>query len=226
LARLDGWNIYTLSDPERLYWGGWSGRFSRTKHKNVWSRHAPEKADEQKYGDFHMFEADSEEEEWTDHVHDETFNSFMVPVCRFRRAMFNDFRARMDWCVQEFSEANHNPAAAVNGDKGDDIIHLQVSPGQKLTLDASASSDRRTGHQIVVWCPWHRSRLLRVCMMADAILMGRHHSCYWSLGGYVEVFGQRPQDLYNPTGPAHPDFLPACPVSLSCSHALRGNGLL
>jgi hypothetical protein len=47
----------------------------------------------------------------------------------------------MDWCVQEFSEANHNPVAAVNGDKGDDIIHLQVSPGQKLTLDASASSD-------------------------------------------------------------------------------------
>ena len=88
-----------------------------------------------------MFEADSEEEEWTDPVHDETFDSFMVPVWRFRRAMFNDFRARMDWCVKEFSEANHNPVAAVNGDKSNDIIHLQVSPGQKLTLDASASSD-------------------------------------------------------------------------------------
>ena len=91
--------------PEHLYWGGWSGRFSRAKHKNVWSRHAPEKADEQKYGDFYMFEADSEEEEWTDPVHNETFNSFMAPVWRFRRAMFNDFRARMDWCVKEFSEA-------------------------------------------------------------------------------------------------------------------------
>ena len=130
-----------LSDPEHLYWGGWSGRFSRTKHKNVWSRHAPEKADEQKYGDFYMFEADSEEEEWTDPVHNETFNSFMVPVWRFRRAMFNDLRARMDWCVKEFSEANHNPVAAVNGDKSDNIIRLQVSPGQKLMLDASASLD-------------------------------------------------------------------------------------
>jgi hypothetical protein len=47
----------------------------------------------------------------------------------------------MDWCVKEFSEANHNPVAVVNGDKGDDIIRLKVSPGQKLTLDASASSD-------------------------------------------------------------------------------------
>ena len=130
-----------LSDPERLYWGGWSGRFSRTKHKNVWSRHAPEKADEQKYGDFYMFEADSEEEEWTDPVHNETFKSFTVPVWRFRRAMFNDLRARMDWCVKEFNEANHNPVAAVNDDKGNDIIHLHASPGQKLTLDASASSD-------------------------------------------------------------------------------------
>lgn len=65
----------------------------------------------------------------------------MVPVWRFRRAMFNGFRGRMDWCVKDFSEANHNPVAAVNGDKGDDIIRLQVAPGKELTLDASVSSD-------------------------------------------------------------------------------------
>ncbi|TWU31200.1 nucleoside hydrolase-like domain-containing protein [Novipirellula artificiosorum] len=130
-----------LSDPEHLCWGGWSGRFSRSKHKNVWSRHAPEKADEQSYGDFYMFEADSEQEEWTDPVHSETFDNSMVPVWRFRRAMFNDFRGRMDWCVKAFDEANHNPIATVNGDKADDILHLQVSPGQTLSLDASDSSD-------------------------------------------------------------------------------------
>jgi hypothetical protein len=130
-----------LSDPEHLCWGGWSGRFSRTKHKNVWSRHAPEKADEQKYGDFCMFEADTEKEKWTDPVHQDTFDNAMVPVWRFRRAMFNGFRGRMDWCVKDFSEANHNPVAAVNGDKGDDIIRLQVAPGKELTLDASVSSD-------------------------------------------------------------------------------------
>jgi hypothetical protein len=31
--------------------------------------------------------------------------------------------------------------AAVNGDREDDIIHMEVSPGQKLTLDASDSTD-------------------------------------------------------------------------------------
>lgn len=130
-----------MSDPEHLCWGGWSGRFSRTKHKNIWSRHAPEKADEQQYGHFHMFEADSEKEKWTDPGHNETYEGAMVPVWRFRRAMFNDFRARMDWCVNDFNEANHNPVAAVNGDEGDEIIRLQVKPGLLLSLDASSSSD-------------------------------------------------------------------------------------
>ena len=132
---------FGLTDPLHLEWGGWSGRFSRERHKNILSRHADIRKDEQSYSDFLMFEADSEVETWTDPIHDEVFKGRSVPVWRFRRAMFNDFRARMDWCVKSFDEANHNPIAAFNGDTGNSIIQLKASPGQRLSLDASGSSD-------------------------------------------------------------------------------------
>ena len=140
-----------LTDPERLYWGGWSGRFSRTRHQNIYSRHQDVRRDEQKYGDFHMFEADSEVETWTDPIHDETFNSYYVPVWRFRRAMFNDFRARMDWCVKAYDQANHNPVAAFNGDTTDAIVNLKAAPGKTVKLDASASTDPDKDELSIKW---------------------------------------------------------------------------
>jgi len=99
------------------------------------------KVDEEEYGDFFMFEADSEEEAWTDPVHGDSFSNCFVPVWHFRRAMFNDFQARMDWCVKSYGQANHNPMAAFNGDKTDTIVHLEAAPSEKVRLDASASSD-------------------------------------------------------------------------------------
>lgn len=130
-----------LTDPQHLDWGGWSGRFSRQRHANVYSRHREIRDDEQSYSDFRMFEADSELESWTDPIHDEDFTGLSVPVWRFRRAMFNDFRARMDWCVKPLEDCNHNPVATFKDDSSDSIIRLNVRPGQILSLDASTSSD-------------------------------------------------------------------------------------
>lgn len=130
-----------MTDPERLDWGGWSGRFSPTRHENIFSRHQDIRKDEREYGEFRMFEADSEVETWTDPIHDEKFTGRYVPVWRFRRAMFNDFRGRMDWCVKSYDDANHNPVAAINGDTTDTIVQLKAMPGQTIKLDASASTD-------------------------------------------------------------------------------------
>lgn len=89
-----------LSDPAKLQWGGWSERFSRTMKENVFSRHAKIKTHEEVNNrGFWMFESDSEIEIWTDPVHGEVFTSNQVPVWRFRRAMYNDMKARMDWCL-------------------------------------------------------------------------------------------------------------------------------
>ncbi|MEM9646224.1 MAG: DUF1593 domain-containing protein, partial [Planctomycetota bacterium] len=140
-----------LTDPQNLQWGGWSGRFSRQRHANILSRHADIRKDEQSYSKFLMFEADSETESWTDPMSGEVFEGRSVPVWRFRRAMFNDFQARMDWCVQSFDEANHNPIAAVRieidnvereiTESRDSIIRLSALPGQRVSFDASPSSD-------------------------------------------------------------------------------------
>jgi len=131
-----------LADPEHLWWGGWSGRFSKIRQQNIWSTHSEIKPTEQGYGvTFWMYNSDSEVENWTDPVHNQAFSGFRVPVWRFRRAMWNDERARMDWCVKEYNQANHNPVAAVNGDTSDNIITMSLKPGAVLNLDASATKD-------------------------------------------------------------------------------------
>ncbi|MCG8527185.1 MAG: DUF1593 domain-containing protein [Opitutales bacterium] len=141
-----------LCDPWNMWWGGWSGRVSKQKHKNVMSRHkeivngtefqgALLVPAETEFQDFYVYEADSEIETWTDPVHGETFTSLKVPVWRFRRAMWNDFRARMDWCVEEYANANHNPVAYLNGDATNRILRRSAPPGEIIELNAAGSYD-------------------------------------------------------------------------------------
>lgn len=59
-----------------------------------------------------------------------------VTVNRWRAAYQADFAARLDWCVKPFGEANHAPMAAIRGD-----WRRAVRPGERVTLDASDSSD-------------------------------------------------------------------------------------
>jgi len=44
--------LYDIDHPS---WGGWSGRFTATKQKNGWSRHACVGKDEDTYGDFLLY---------------------------------------------------------------------------------------------------------------------------------------------------------------------------
>jgi len=53
---------------------------------------------------------------------------------RWVPAAQNDFAARMDWCLKDFSEANHAPVARVNGS-----LKRDVKPGEKVTLSAIAT---------------------------------------------------------------------------------------
>lgn len=71
-----------------------------------------------------------------------TCTSAQATIWRWREAYQHDFAARMDWCVADSREkANHNPVAALAGDKSKAVAHLTVKPGQTVALDAGGSHD-------------------------------------------------------------------------------------
>jgi hypothetical protein len=55
--------------------------------------------------------------------------------------MWNDFKARMDWCVQSYAKANHHPRAVLNGDASNAILKRSAKPGDLLKFDATGSTD-------------------------------------------------------------------------------------
>ncbi|MGH8730450.1 MAG: MBL fold metallo-hydrolase, partial [Burkholderiales bacterium] len=73
---------------------------------------------------------------------------------RWAADLQNDFRARLDWCVKPFQEANHPPVVVINGQDGKDILHLSAEPGATLMLDATGSSDpdgQKLTHEWVIY---------------------------------------------------------------------------
>ncbi len=128
-----------LTDSAEPSWGGWSGRFSAEKQTNVWSRHADIKVDEQANVPFAVYTEASDR--WTDPEDGKVYDDSSTPIWRWRTAMWNDFQARMDWCVQPFAKANHHPRAALNGDKSDAILQMTAKPGEVLKFTATGSTD-------------------------------------------------------------------------------------
>ena len=53
----------------------------------------------------------------------------------------------MDWTINEFEGANHNPIAVVNGDKTKDPIFVKARIGRPVTLSAMGSEDP-DGHKL------------------------------------------------------------------------------
>jgi hypothetical protein len=107
-----------LSDPDHPGWGCWAGRYGL----NPECRGRP---------CFWANQADS----WQGTTHRDN------TVKRWAADLQNDFRARLDWCVKPFKEANHPPHLVVNGVPGIDIIRLMPVAGSEIKLDAAESHD-------------------------------------------------------------------------------------
>jgi hypothetical protein len=63
-------------------------------------------------------------------------------VLRYHDAPRRDFKARMDWCVKSFAEANHPPVPTltVNGQSVTmGILRLDAKPGDTIRLQAAAT---------------------------------------------------------------------------------------
>ncbi|MDB4584468.1 DUF1593 domain-containing protein [Draconibacterium sp.] len=144
-----------LYDIEHPHWGGWSGRFTKEKVKNFWSKHTSVNVDEKEYGDFYMFIEDSDK--WTNPETGDIYNDWFTPVWRWRRAFFNDFQCRMDWCFQSYEKANHNPVAAVYEDKSNKVVNFKARAGEEIIFDASASSDPDNDKLDFLWWNYFES---------------------------------------------------------------------
>lgn len=121
-----------LNAWRRPDWGGWGGRY-------IWR---------QPYGETHPFWTQGGDEFSRVTSQDEvtgadgrTHVSDQATIWRWRASFQQDFAARIQWTYKDFAHANHNPVAVVNGAGGTAPLELEVTVGDTLTLDASASTD-------------------------------------------------------------------------------------
>ncbi|CAI9634100.1 unnamed protein product [Alternaria burnsii] len=114
-----------LGNPEYPEWGSWGGRYT--------SDPLDGDAAAQQYGDA---------VDMAQGVNGEMFLTNHASVWRWRDAFQHEFAARMQWTLSPWSPGSnttHPPVVLLNGTSGPDALHLNVSGGEKVTLDASDS---------------------------------------------------------------------------------------
>jgi hypothetical protein len=102
-----------MNDPEQPTWGSWAGRYGRNElykaRPYYWA---------------------NQEDTWQGTTHrDNTLKRWAVHLQ-------SDFKARLDWCVNDAAHANHPPVPQVKGP-----LRRTVKPGDKVVLDARDSTD-------------------------------------------------------------------------------------
>ena len=102
-----------LGNPEQPSWGSWAGRYG--PNTNYPGRPC-----------FWAIERDS----WNGTTNRDN------TLLRWAVHLQNDFKARLDWCVNDFAHANHPPVPRVAG-----ALQRTVTSGQQVLLDATASTD-------------------------------------------------------------------------------------
>ena len=75
-------------------------------------------------------------------------------LLRWAAHLQNDFRARLDWCVQPASQANHPPRVVLNGVGGTEVLRFSVRTGARVKLDASATTDADAHGFDFEWFPY------------------------------------------------------------------------
>jgi hypothetical protein len=107
-----------MNDPNQPDWGSWAGRYGLNENfsgqRYYWA---------------------NQKDAWQGETNrDNTLR-------RWAADLQNDFRARLDWCVKPFAQANHAPIAIINGRGGKGILRLEAAPGSTVNLTAQGSRD-------------------------------------------------------------------------------------
>ncbi|NND05860.1 MAG: DUF1593 domain-containing protein [Saprospiraceae bacterium] len=146
-----------LNNPEQQWQGSWGGRFSREKEKNVnikaeqyagaYNHKGGAWVNELPYLDYYLY-ADAIDR-WE--YEGKTYENKWAPIFRWRTAFQHDFAARMDRCIKSYTEVNHNPVAALNGDQSKKVLYNDVRGGTVVTLDAGGSHGPDGDDLIYTW---------------------------------------------------------------------------
>jgi hypothetical protein len=122
-----------MNDPMHPEWGSWSGRYGV---REDFFRRIP------------TYYGPNVRDRWQGTVsRDNTLRRWAVDLQ-------NDFRARMEWCVKPYREANHRPAAVLNGDTTRKILELTTHVGATVPLSAAGSSDPDGNALDYEWIPY------------------------------------------------------------------------
>lgn len=132
-----------------IHYGGWGGRYERFKEHVSAGQHLVDKL-EVEYEPFEMY-PQAKDTSWAFPVEiGETefsgvtgavvyTNEDFAAIWRWRDAITRDFQARMDWCVAEADEADHNPVVSIMGDEGRTILQVDAEAGEEIAFDAGMS---------------------------------------------------------------------------------------
>ena len=131
-------NITTgLRNMENPGYGGWGGRYVRVRN-NVWMDPLPDSSYTRPTGQWCFSNS------WSKAMEHETSaekvairTNYFKPLWRWLPDVQNDFAARADWCIKEYSAANHHPKVHLKKNK----LDINAKAGSKLKLDASSSMD-------------------------------------------------------------------------------------
>lgn len=114
-----------LGNSEHPDWGSWGGRYElNTPPLRKWHLERETRP----------FWADAEDEVLG--IDGKWHTSNKATIWRWRSAYQNDFRARMDWTIKPYAEANHPPVVKFNHPG-----QLTAKPGERVQLSAEGSSD-------------------------------------------------------------------------------------
>ncbi len=124
-----GWN-------ESPAYGGWGGRYALyqplSESRKIWTNNRNTRDKFPSLDTIQVFDT--------------------ATISRWREHYQNDFAARMDWCVKsEYSHANHNPIAILNGDESKQILKISAKPGDSIKLDAMGTKDPDQNNCQVKW---------------------------------------------------------------------------
>lgn len=118
-----------LNIPEIIDAGGWGGCFSKIPFKDLQGMDLVKinNLDELQYSPYYMYsnpEGKPTMIQWSD-------------------AIKNDFAARMQWTVTEFSQANHHPQIELANEQfpTKEYVYITAKHGESLDIDASKSLD-------------------------------------------------------------------------------------